>query len=230
MEPMRTIRIFLLSGAIIGLTAVRCAGPALSLMPGYAKADFRDAIIGVILVKKNITIGNPEELSAVFGGGDALGRYGDFFGDSFPPILKALTRFRQVDYLKGADENMRQSVEGINASGGGSGACTVPSRRNYIDAKYRYLLIVDFCTIGREQNTGVPSLGNEANFTGFGAGLDFAKFSAMFVVWDNAKASLASYGKVEEKIATGGEYTKATLVELMRAAASSIARGMPYRR
>jgi hypothetical protein len=227
---MRTIRIFLLSGAIIGLITAQCAGPALSLMPGYSRTDFRDAPLGVILVKKNITIGNPEELSAVFGGGDALGLYCACFGDSFPPILQALTRFRQVEFLKGADENMRQSVKGLNTSGGGAGAVSVPSHRNYVDAKYRYLLIVDFCTISRDQNTGVPVLGNEANFTGFGAGLDFAKLSAMFVVWDNAKASIAAYGKVEEKIATGGEYSRTTLIELMKAAASSIARGMPYRR
>ena len=230
MEPMRTLRIFLLSGAIVGFITVQCAGPALSLMPGYSKRDFRDATLGVILVKKDITIGNPEELSSVLGGGDALGLYCACFGDSFPLILQARTRFRQVEFLKGADENMRHSAEGLNASGGGSGAVAVPSRRNYVDAKYRYLLIVDYCTVSREQNNGVPMLGNEANFIGFGAGLDFARFSAMFVVWDNAKASIAAYGKVEEKIATGGEYTKATLVELMRAAASSIARGMPYKK
>jgi len=219
-----------LSGAIVGLIALQCAGPALSLMPGYSRTDFKDADLGVLFIKKNVTIGNPEELSAVLGGADALGLYCTCFGDSFPAILKSRTRFRQVEFLKGADENMRQRVEGLGVSGSGGGAVTVPSGRNFADAKYRYLLIVDFCTISREQNTGAPMLGNEGNFTGLGVGLDFAIFSAMFVVWDNAKASIAAYGAIEEKIATGGEYTKTTLVDLMRAAAGSIARGMPYRR
>jgi hypothetical protein len=227
---MRTIRIFLLPGAIAALLAAYCSGPALSIMPGYSKPDFRDAACGVILVKKNITISNPEELSAVFGSGDALGQYCFFFGDHFPAILKERTRFRQVEFLKGADECMRRNVRGLNSSGSAGAAVTVPSNRNYVDAKYRYLLIVDFCTVSRDQNTGVPMLGNEGNFTGFGAGLDFAKFSAMFVVWDNAKASIAAYGTVEEKIATGGEYTKATLAELLRLAAASMARGMPYKK
>jgi hypothetical protein len=123
---------------------------------------------------------------------------------------------------------MRQRVDGLSASGSGGGAVAVPSSRNYVDAKYRYLLIVDFCTVSRDQNTGVPMLGNEGNFTGLGAGLDFAGFSAMFVVWDNAKASIAAYGAVEEKIPTGGEYSRTTLIDLMKEAAGSIARGMPY--
>ena len=227
---MRTIRTFFLPGAVIALCAARCSGPALSIMPGYSKTDFRDAVCGVILIKKNMTINNPVELSAVFGGGDALGHYCSLFGDSFPAILKERTRFRQVEFLKGTDENMRRNAARLNASGSGGAAVTVPSRRNYVDAKYRYLLIVDFCTVSRDRNTGVPMLGNEGNFTGFGAGLDFAKFSAMFVVWDNAKASIVAYGTVKEQTATGGEYTKTTLVELLRLAAASIARGMPFKK
>jgi hypothetical protein len=220
------IRIFFLTGVIIALFTVRCAGPALSLMPGYSKTEFRDADLGIILIKKNITIGNPEELAAVFGRGDALGLYCTFFGDSFPAIIQQRTRFRQVEFLKGTDENMRRSVGGLS----GGAAVTVPSRRNYVDAKYQYLLIVDYCTINRDQNTGVPTLGTEGNFTGFGAGLDYAKFSAMFVVWDNAKASIAAYGAVKEQIATGGDYSTATLVELLKLAAASITRGMPFRK
>ncbi|MBN2036836.1 MAG: hypothetical protein JW768_08855 [Chitinispirillaceae bacterium] len=218
---------------VVGLGAALlvagCAVPAHRLMPGYEKMDVREAACGVILVGKNVSIPDQQLVAGVLGGGDAVQRYYYFFGDTFPELMARRSGFRSVTFLPGADQNMRNRADGLAEMDEGGGLL-VPAQRHYVDAGLAYLLIVDYCSVKREGNTGVPMLGSEGDFTGFTTGLDFAKQSATFVLWDNRTATIAAYGRIEEKIPTGGDITTTTLVELLRQTAASISRGMPYRK
>ena len=198
-------------------------------MPGYEKMNVRDASCGVILVSRNISITDQQLVVGILGSGEAVQLYYYFFGDTFPELMAQQSGFKSVVFLPGADQNMRSRAGGLADMNEGGGLL-IPAQRNYADATLAYLLIVDHCAIKREGNTGVPMLGSEGDFTGFTSGLDFAKQSATFVLWDNARATIAAYGTIDEKIPTGGDFTRKTLVELMRQTAASINRGMPYRK
>jgi hypothetical protein len=224
---MQPLRILIVLAAVSGFFLARCAAPSLTLMPGYAKPDFKNAGLGIILVRKNCSIGDPDEFASIFGGGDATTLFYSCFGDSFPTLIRDRTRFGEVAFLAGADESMRSGSGGLESSGGG-GEIASPPKRNFVDSRYKFLLIVDRCSIRYDRNNGNPMLGTEGNFTGIGAGLDLAKMSAMFMLWDNAKATMVAYGSVDETLAAGGVFTKATLGELMRLAAESAAQGMPF--
>jgi hypothetical protein len=221
--------LFLVFG--VSLFVSNCAGPGHQLMPGYKKIDVKNAVLGVILVKKDIVIGDPEELARMLGGGDATQLWYNFFGDAFPKIFKARSGFKEVEFLQGADENMRRTQDGpADLGGGGNGTMTLPAGRHYVNPKYQYLLILELYTVQRNRNTGVPMLGSEGAFMGLSGGSDNAAQSATFIMWDNAQATIVAYGNVKEKIATGGEMTRQTLLELMNSVAASISRGMPYRK
>jgi hypothetical protein len=205
-----------------------CAGPAHQIMPGYMKMETRDDTLGIILVKKNMVVADPEELSGVLGGGDAVRVYYYFFGREFPGIFSARSGFKNVVFLTDADDNLRGKGDGPGDLGGGS--MSLPSGRYFVDRKYRYLLIFDLCSFQRDKHDGVSMIGAEGGFTGLTGGLDYVRQSMSFVMWDNTKATITAYGNIKEKIPTGGSLTKQTLLDLMTNIAISVNKGMPYRK
>ncbi|MBN1128925.1 MAG: hypothetical protein JXA71_08065 [Chitinispirillaceae bacterium] len=226
---MTLTRLAACAASVAAALFLRCAGPAHQIMPGYAKVDISDDTLGVILVKRNLVLAPHDEIARILGGGDAVQLYYDFFGSEFPELLGTRSGFKKIEFLRGADDNMRSRADGPGDLGSG-GALSLPAGRNFVDRKYRYLLILDVCSFQRERYAGAAVIGAEGGFTGLGGGLDNAKQSLSFVMWDNARATIAAYGIVKEKIPTGGDLTKQTLLDLMKNLAVSINRGMPYRR
>jgi hypothetical protein len=219
---------FIVKGVLF-FSLIGCAGTANRVMPGYGRMKVANAVLGVILVKKNIQILNADDVGRTLGTGRPAEAYYDFFGAEFPALMKERSKFRQVYFLSGADEALLQ--------GGGAAAdnsalrAVLPSRRHFISDSLHYLLIIDYLTVGHERNTTTPvGGGSDGGFAGFFSGAESLTHTADFVVWDNREGTIAAYGNIRERVGIYDAMTKALWLDLLKKTAGAVADGMPYGR
>jgi hypothetical protein len=204
-----------------------CASSGFRVMAGYKRMNIGTGALGILLIKKNMQISDPEDVRQFLGGfGSPEDNYYDFFAMEFPAKMKAHTKFKRVYFARGADESaLRGDSQTYDYQQDAS--MVVPPRRGFISDSLSYLLIIDMLSASVDRRQTAQIAGAETSFTGLG-GADHLVQTASFVLWDNKAGALAAYGTLKEKIALYDPMTRNTWVETLEKLAASINRGMPY--
>lgn len=195
-------------------------------MHGYGRMDVSGSVLGVVLIRKNIKVLNIDDVARHLGKGAPEDAYYDFFGAGFPGRLKERSRFANVCFIRDGDEMLGNSgaqADGMRAA--------LPSRRACISDSLRYLLIIDYLTVGHERKANMRvGGGSDGGFGGFFSGSESLTHSANFVLWDNSKGTVAAYGSVRERIKLYDPLTGATWTDMLGRMAASVTARMPYRK
>jgi hypothetical protein len=196
-------------------------------MPGYDRMNVSGSVLGVVLMRKNIQILNPEDVARNLGRGHPEDAYYGFFGAGFPSALKACSGFSKVYFMPAGDEMFGRADGAVNYGT----RVTLPSRRRCISDSLQYLLIIDYLTVGHERNKNMPvGGGSDGNFGGFFSGSESLTHTADFVLWDNSEGTVAAYGSIRERIGIYDPLTKEVWLEMLKKTARSVVDGMPFRR
>jgi hypothetical protein len=208
---------------------IGCAGTANRVMTGYARMKVANSNLGVVLIKKNIQIFNPEDVARDLGNNGPEEAYYNFFATEFPAEMGACSRFRSVCFVAGADDMLTQRE--MSKLDDGTVRAALPMQRDFVSDSLHYLLIIDFLTIShmRKTNTSVSG-GSDGNFAGFFSGSECLTHSANFVVWDNKAATIAAYGNIGEKVSVFDTMTKTIWTDMLKNIAHAVCAGMPYRK
>jgi hypothetical protein len=196
-------------------------------MPGYDRMNVGSSALGVVLMRKNIQILNPEDVARDLGRGHPEDAYYGFFGAGFPAAMKACSRFSRVYFVPDGDEMFGRADGAVDYGT----RVTLPSRRRCISDSLQYLCIIDYLTVGHERKKNMPvGGGSDGNFAGFFSGSESLTLSADFVIWDNSVGTVAAYGSIRERIGIYDPLTKAVWVEILKRAARDVVKGMPFRK
>jgi hypothetical protein len=216
----RLIYLFLII-ILIGCAATK----KVKLMPEYENVNFESDRLGVLLIKKNLNIQNVDDLFNDLGGGDPKEIYINFFGEFFPEKMKKRSKFHNVIFVKEFNqESLIPISETLNKKE--SIGITIPDENNkigFISDTLDYLLLLDYVNIFRKQTSGGPP----GLLTAYGSG-DNLMFTSVFVIWDNIKGKMVSYGKITESWAVFMDMTKVTWEKLLYKVASPIVNNKPY--
>jgi hypothetical protein len=204
-----------------------CASTANRVMPGYGRMNVSSSALGVVLIRKNIQILNPQDVARDLGRGHPEDAYYGFFGAGFPAAIKACSRFARVSFVPDGDEMFGRSDGAVDYGT----RVALPSRRRCISDSLQYLLIIDYLTVGHERKTNMPvGGGSDGNFAGFFSGSESLTHTADFVLWDNRAGTVAAYGSIRERIRIYDPLTKEVWLEMLKKTARSVVDGMPYRK
>ena len=204
-----------------------CAGTGFRVMAGYHHMKIGNSALGILLIKKNLQISDPDDIQRVLGGGgSAEDMYYNFFSTEFPAKIKKHSKFNRVYFARGADESVLQG-DSQTYDYQQDASIVIPPRRGFVSDSLGYLLIIDMLSIRLDQRQTAQTAGAETSFTGLG-GADNLVHSASFVLWDNAAGTIAAYGNLKEKIPLYDPMSKNTWIEMLDNLAASINQGMPY--
>jgi hypothetical protein len=204
-----------------------CAGSGFRVMAGYNHLKIGNGALGVLLIKKNMQISDPDDVQQYLGGqGSPEDRYYDFFAAEFPAKMKASSKFKRVYFARGADES---ALRGDNQTYDyeRDASMVVPPRRNFVSDTLAYLLLIDMLNTRLDQRQTAQAAGAETSFAVFG-GADHLVHSASFVLWDNNAGAIVAYGTLKEKIPLYDPMSKETWIEMLENLAGAINHGMPY--
>jgi hypothetical protein len=196
-------------------------------MPGYKRAMYDHSTLGIVLVRKNIQVLNPEDVARDLARGASEDAYYNFFSAGFPAALKTCTKFAKVYFVRNGDEMLGPSA----AAADFSTRTALPSRKGCISDSLQYLLIIDYLTVGHEHSKNMTvGGGSDGNFGGFFSGSESLTHSADFVLWDNREGTIAAYGSVSERTSLYDPLVREIWDDMLKKMARAVVSGMPYRR
>jgi hypothetical protein len=208
------------------LLIVGCSpGTFVKLAPGFDRASAAQATLGVVILKDEFIIGNPQDVEFCLGAGDPATIAHDFLTGNIVPALKKHCTFKNITLLQepGGAWFTREQRRGAQADDVWTVA--VPTSSAIGPDSVRYVLIVN--TVGFNQND---------RMTGFRAGNVSSSSTATtldvratFVVWDRLKGAEAASGRlVTETISNSRIISKSTWFSMIDDLCREFAKNTPY--
>lgn len=211
-----------------------CAGSVIKVMPEYSTMSVDKSKLGIVLMRENISINNPNDVGDDLGSGDPSKVFGDFFTGQFLPTAKTNSKFGEVFLIEDAQSagfrTINQEVaqdETVNLR--------VPANNVISGESAPFVLVIDNISISRVKKAGTPMMAGGGGM-GVGGGMmmggsggsDNLVLAGTFVLWDNTAGKIVSYGKIDEKAGVFLAMTKNTWIAMVNNISSKIFIGKPY--
>jgi hypothetical protein len=214
--------------AICCLLLVNCAGTIIKVMPEYGKMSVEKSKLGIILIKENMTISNPNDVVKGLGGGDPTKVFSDFFSSNFLKYAKADGKFAEVSLINSHSiSNLTEANEALSKDE----EITIrhPKSKTYNSDKVQFILVLDNINISRTTASGSPIM-RGANAMKFvvGGGSDDLYLTGTFALWDNVSEKIVSFGKINEKGGFFNAMSKNTWIDMAKNISNKIFIGKPY--
>jgi hypothetical protein len=208
----------------------QCAGTAVKIMPGYKKMNVEKLKLGIILLRENLAIANPDNIADDFGAGETKQVFCDFFTSELREFAEQDGKFAEVNVISGCDTSGFTTIP-ENLSSGNPVSMRVPARRAFISDSLAYLLILDYFDVSREKKLGktVVVMGMYGTPAPRRTGdSDKLILRGTFVLWDNLAGKMAAFGQINEKSDVLFGMTKNTWITIVKNISSNIFTNQPY--
>jgi hypothetical protein len=196
-----------------------CAANTSKIMPGYENITTNSATLGVILVPGHIKIDNPADVLDDLGKGTAIQSYITFFNTEFIAALEKYSNFSKISIRSMPEQNECKDTL-LNLNTIESLHSAVPVKAGCCGDSDRYILIIDNLSIFRKVIQGQAMVG---------VGSDNLVHKGTFVMYDNVKGQIVSFGTLYETAPIIFNSTRETWSTVLKNLAHAITVKQPYR-
>jgi hypothetical protein len=209
---------------------VHCAGTGVKIMPEYKNINVEKSKLGIILLKENLLLRNPNDIAYYLGGGKTKEVFHDFFTSQLRAFAKKDGKFADVGVVNDCDTSgFTKRTQFLSSDD--SVQVRVPSIKAFMGDSLPFLLILDYFKVSRDQKSGTTmvSMGPNGTMRTIRVGAyDNLVLTGTFVLWDNLAGKIVSFGKINEKTSVILSMTKQTWITTVKSISEKIFINTPY--